>query len=87
MPSLGYKAKKKLIQRFELNNFIFDKEKSFLSLPLDDRKIINMYLSEIISINNNIYELIKYNFIRLYLIRTFRGRCSALGKPLRGQRT
>lgn len=86
-PSLKNKAKKKLVQRFELNNFVYDNDKSFISLPLDNRKIINMYLSEIISINNNIYELIKYNFIRLYLIRTFRGRCSALGKPLRGQRT
>lgn len=80
-------SKKNLIKRFELNNLNFEKNKTFLYLPLDQRKIINMYLSQLISINNNIFELIKYNLIRLYLIKTFRGRCHALGKPCRGQRT
>lgn len=84
---LANKAKKQLIQRFELNHFLFNKTQTFTSLPLDQRKIINMYLSQIISINNNVFELIKYNLIRLYLIKTFRGRCYALGKPSRGQRT
>lgn len=81
------KSKKKFIKRFELNYFKFSKSQTFLMLPLDQRKIINMYLSQIISINNNIFEIIKYNMIRLYLIKTFRGRCHALGKPSRGQRT
>ena len=84
---LAWKSKKKLIQRFELNCFIFDKDKTFLHLPLDERKIINMYLSQLTSINNDIFELIKYNLIRIYLIKTFKGRCHALGKPTRGQRT
>ena len=86
-PGLAKKSKTQFIQRFELNHFLFNKTKTFLSLPLDQRKIINMYLSQIISINNSIFELIKYNLIRLYLIKTFRGRCHALGKPSRGQRT
>lgn len=86
-PGMATVAKKKFIQRFELNHYIFDKEKSLLALPLDQRKIINMYLSQIISINNNVFELMKYSMIRLYLIKTFRGRCFALGKPSRGQRT
>lgn len=86
-PGLALKSRKQIIQRFELNNFNVNKDKSFISLPLDDRKIINMYLSQIISINNNIFELIKFNMVRLYLIKTFRGRCFALGKPARGQRT
>lgn len=46
-----------------------------------------MYLSQLTSINNTIFELIKYNLIRLYLIKTFRGRSHALGKPVHGQRT
>lgn len=46
-----------------------------------------MYLSQIISINSSIFDLIKYNLIRKYLIKTFQGRCHALGKPSRGQRT
>jgi ribosomal protein S13 len=84
---LSKKSKKSFLQRFELNFFLFDKEKTFLHLSLDQRKIINMYLSQLISINNSIFELIKYNLIRLYLIKTFRGRCHLLGKPARGQRT
>ena len=46
-----------------------------------------MYFSQLTSINNTIFELIKYNLIRLFLIKTFRGRSHALGKPVRGQRT
>jgi ribosomal protein S13 len=65
----------------------YEFEKTFMVLPLDQRKIFNMYLSQLTSINNNIFELLKYNLIRLYLIKTFRGRCHALGKPVRGQRT
>jgi len=84
---LSENSKKKLIQRFELNFLSYDKEKTFTHISLDKRKIINMYLSQLSSINNNIFELIKYNLIRLYLIKTFRGRCHALGKPSRGQRT
>ena len=84
---LAYKSKKKFIQRFELNFFLYKKDQSLLTLPLDQRKIINMYLSQIISINSSIFDLIKYNLIRKYLIKTFQGRCHALGKPSRGQRT
>lgn len=80
-------VKKQFVKRFEINHFIAKREESFTSLTLERRKIINMYLSRIISINNNINELIKYNLIRLYLIKTFKGRCHALGKPVRGQRT
>lgn len=84
---IGSYSKKKFIQRFELNHFLINKTQIFSNLSLNQRKIINMYLSQIISINNNIHELIKYNLIRKYLIKTFQGRCHALGKPTRGQRT
>ena len=84
---LSSKSKKTLVKRFELNFLFYNTEKTFTHISLDRRKIINMYLSQISSINSNIFELIKYNLIRLYLIKTFRGRCHALGKPSRGQRT
>ena len=86
-PGLGKVAIKKFIQRFELNRYVFKDNFSFLNFSLDQRKIINMYLSQLAGINNNVFELIKYNMIRLFLIKTFRGRCFALGKPSRGQRT
>lgn len=85
-PGLGNLSIHLFRKRFELNHFFF-KNKNFLSLTLDERKIINMYLSQVISINNPISELNRYNLIRLYLIKSYRGRCHALGKPVRGQRT
>lgn len=84
---LSNKSKLKIIQRFEFNFLKHDVSKNFLTLSLDQRKIMNMYFSQLTSINNTIFELIKYNLIRLYLIKTFRGRSHALGKPVHGQRT
>jgi ribosomal protein S13 len=87
VPGVAKYTRIKFIRRFELNGFVRDKKKTFMIFSLEQRKIINMYLSELSSINNNIFELVKYNMVRLYLIKTFRGRCFALGKPSRGQRT
>ena len=84
---LSQSSKYCLVKRFELNNLIYEKDETFLKLKLDKRKIINMYLSQLSSINNNISELIYFNLVRIYLIKTFRGRAQALGKPSRGQRT
>ncbi len=84
---LAERSKVKIIKRFEFNFLKYNTTKTFLILSLDQRKIINMYFSQLTSINNTIFELIKYNLIRLYLIKTFRGRSHALGKPVHGQRT
>ena len=43
--------------------------------------------SQMHSVNNQLPELKRANAIRLYLIKSFKGRCHALGKPVRGQRT
>ena len=83
---LGLFAKNKFITRFELSVFA-RKDLNFTQLDLDFRKVINMYLSQLISINHAVHDLLKFNLIRLYLIKTYRGRCFALGKPNRGQRT
>jgi hypothetical protein len=74
------------IKRFEF--YILAKQNNnFLLFPLDYRKIINMYFSQLTSINSSLFELLRYNMIRLYLIKSHRGRCLVLGKPSRGQRT
>lgn len=39
------------------------------------------------SINFQVTELNRLNVIRLFLIKTFRGKAQAFGKPSRGQRT
>ena len=79
--------KKKFLKRFEFLNKKFYLEKNFLDFSLGDRKIINMYLSQFVSINSSISSLVRYNIIRLFLIKSFRGKSQALGKPSRGQRT
>lgn len=86
-PGLSTTSVTFFLKRFELNYLQKAKEKTFLILDLDQRKVINMYLSQLSSINNNIIELLKFNLIRIYLIKTYRGRCHALGKPAHGQRT
>ena len=48
---------------------------------------MNRILSQMASVNYVVTELTKLNVIRLYLIRSFRGRAQACGKPSRGQRT
>ena len=48
---------------------------------------LNIIFSQINSVNNQLSELKRLNTLRLYLIKSYRGRCHALGKPVRGQRT
>jgi ribosomal protein S13 len=48
---------------------------------------INIIYSQINSVNNQLTELTRLNIIRLYLIKSYKGRSHALGKPVRGQRT
>ena len=48
---------------------------------------LNIIFSQISSVNNQIPELKKLNMLRLYLIKSYRGRCHAIGKPVNGQRT
>lgn len=75
------------LKRFELINKNYYLNKNLSSFNLEDRKIINMYLSQYVSINHPISQLLRYNIIRLYLIKSFRGKSQAMGKPSRGQRT
>ena len=80
-------TKMKLLKRFELNLLYVNPFNTFLDYDKEVRKLINVLLSQITSVNNQISEIQKYNLIRLYLTKTYRGRAQALGKPSRGQRT
>lgn len=79
--------KTSFFKRFEFNEFIFDKNKTLPTFDSDEKKFLNMFISCTLNSNNSIFELIRYNLIRIFLIKTFRGRCAALSKPARGQRT
>jgi ribosomal protein S13 len=48
---------------------------------------MNLILSKMSSINYRVSEVQYLNLVRLYLIKSHRGRAQALGKPSRGQRT
>lgn len=50
-------------------------------------KIINIIFSQINSVNLNLYELKKFNILKKYLTKSYKGYCHAIGKPVRGQRT
>jgi len=48
---------------------------------------MNRIFSQMASINYQVNELTQLNIIRLFLIKSFRGKAQAFGKPSRGQRT
>lgn len=90
-PGLNTTFKRYMLERFELKNHV--SIRSALLTDLEQQYKINMLeplniiFSQINSVNNNTEELKKMNIIRLYLIKSHRGRCHAMGKPVRGQRT
>ena len=80
-------TKIQILKRFELNLIYNNYLKLFSYYDKDLRKAINILLSQISSVNNQVYEINRFNLIRLYLIKSYRGKAQALGKPSRGQRT
>ena len=91
-PGLGPKTKMLFKKRFELTYFLQRRKKENLMnyQTHDFRSIdrpINIIYSQINSVNNQSPELYRLAIIRLYLIKSYKGRCHALGKPVRGQRT
>lgn len=76
-----------LIKRFEMYQTILS---SKTLLPFYGKEVLrsfNLILAQVGNINKPVSELTRLNLIRLYLIKTFRGRGHSLGKPIRGQRT
>lgn len=74
-------------KRFELSFYFFFRNFIFFKNEPEKIKIFNSYFSFITNTNADVTDILRYNLIRLYLIKTFRGRAQALGKPARGQRT
>lgn len=91
-PSLNIFFRKLILYRFELS-FIYKncKYETFLFCQTYSNRIIikplNIIFSQIHSVNHKYYDLYKFHIIRLFLIKSYRGKCHALGKPVRGQRT
>ena len=79
----------KLLQRFELtrlqpNQLLKNYEIASFKNIINP---LNIIFSQIHTVNNQMYDLNRLIIIRMYLIRSYRGRCHAIGKPVKGQRT
>lgn len=91
-PGLGYGTKKSFKKRFEMTYFYQNEYYDRLDI-YQNTKIksilnpVNVILSQINSVNNRLHDVHRLKIIRLYLTKTYKGRCHALGKPVRGQRT
>jgi len=90
-PGLGKSSKLFLTKRLELSNSVSVNLTSLLEFKtMYHREItglLNNYYSQVSSVNNVLWDLTRLNIIRLYLIKSYKGRCHAFGKPSRGQRT
>ena len=79
--------KRTFIKRFEMYQTVLS---SKTLLPFYGKEVLrsfNLILAQIGSVNKPVVEITRLNLIRLYLIKTYRGRGHSLGKPIRGQRT
>jgi ribosomal protein S13 len=79
--------KLKLLRRFELSSLYHDHKLTFDNMDKESRRSMNRIFSQMSSINYRLSDLTRLNIIRLYLIKSFRGKAQACGKPSRGQRT
>ena len=90
-PGLGLRHKMTLLKRLELANSTkinLTYINSFKSLHKKNLvSLLNSYYSQVNSVNDQLSSLLRLNIVRLYLIKTYRGKCHLLGKPARGQRT
>lgn len=91
-PGLNRKLKSLLYSRYELTRYYRRNRSKLISEVEADNNIkmkhtLNILLSQVTTVNNPPIDLIKIRIIRLYLIKTYKGKCHALGKPVHGQRT
>jgi ribosomal protein S13 len=90
-PGLGKASKKILISRLELENCNVLLNKPILEISSlknqDYVGFLNRFFSQVSSVNSTLHNLVKLNIIRLYLVKSYRGRCHLLGKPVKSQRT
>ena len=90
---LGGKFKVLLIKRFELTTLSsYLLNNIFLTLYFKNYnknfvKTLNIIFSQINNVNIPLKELKKINILRKYLIKSYKGYCHFIGKPVRGQRT
>jgi ribosomal protein S13 len=70
-----------------MNGLYYNPRGSLIELDDDQRLSLNRIFSKMNSLYSQVTELNRLNIIRLFLIKSFRGKAQAFGKPSRGQRT
>jgi hypothetical protein len=83
----AWPTKNLLISRFEAYKLLRNPNKPIDNVTPFFVQSVNIMFSKITSVNSTTLELTRGMLLRLYLIKTTRGRSHALGKPSRGQRT
>jgi ribosomal protein S13 len=87
------KLRRLLLKRLELTTFSFFYKNLYYLVDYSINffkkmiKTINIIFSQLNNINLSLKELKKLNIIRMYLIKSYKGYCHSIGKPVRGQRT
>ena len=84
---IGLTTRLKFLKRFELHHMYQNKKSNFLEAGDIATTFMNVIISRAACINYPIQELYNLQLIRLYLIKSMRGRAQALGKTSHGQRT
>jgi hypothetical protein len=89
----SYKFKSILTKRLELTTFslyysnLYYLIDYFYIFNKKYIKLINIIFSQINNVNLTLKELQKLNIVRKFLIKSYKGYCHSIGKPVRGQRT
>ena len=78
---------RQIIYRFELNQLFRYRYLTLNSKNPQNLSVFNIILSQWSSINHLTVDVKRFTSLRLFLLKTTRGKAQALGKPSRGQRT
>lgn len=91
LPGLNTSFRRRLISRLEITtnikyeNFFFNERiNKYTTFFI---QTLNRIFSQVSSVNNQLPEVLRLIIIHKYLIKSYKGRCHAVGKPVRGQRT
>ena len=87
----GGSLKNLIRSRFEVSEESSMSKKSVIAIEGHHKtfvaKPLNIIMSQLFSVNNNPLYLVRLRVISQFLNKTYRGKCHAVGKPTRGQRT
>lgn len=72
---------------FELNKFLGFKRIPLREFLPSEREELNKLLNDVVPDKADLFELVKHNILRKFVIASYQGICHAHGKPIKGQST